>query len=283
MQPLDRILLDTGTARVGMFRCAVSDPRFRNSGPTEGHLVVFPRTGVWIEQEGSAPVVADPQVITIYNRGRHYLRRALSPEGDRCDWYSVSPAVALEIAQVHDSRASDDPARAYRVETAPSDPGLYYRQRQLLHRLSRGSIDPLAAEEAVLRLVGEVISRAMACPLTRLPRAHRELVERTRSELARNLGSPLHLVTLAERVGVSPYHLCRIFRAGTGVTLHRYRTDLRLGTALERIAEGETSLSRVAHELGFSSQSHFTVALRTRHGVTPRRLRRAWESLAAAG
>ncbi len=278
MQPLDRLLLDTGTVRVGMFRCAVSDPRFRDSGPTEGHLIVFPRTSVWIQQAGSSPIVADPRVVTVYNRGREYRRAPVSREGDRCDWFAVAPEVALEIARTHDRRAPDDPARAYRFESVRSDPELYYRQRQLLLRIGRGELDPLEAEEAVLGLVGEVIGRAAANPPSPIGRSHRDLVERARAELAREIGKPQDVATLGRRLGVSPYHLCRVFRAGTGVTLHRYRNDLRLGQALERIAEGDTGLSRLAHELGFASQSHFTAQLRACYGVTPRRLRRAWQS-----
>ena len=77
MNQLDRIVFATPTVRVGAFRCPVDDPRFRDSGPIQGNLIVFPRRGVWIRQAGSRPLVADPRVVTIYNRGRQYDRAAV--------------------------------------------------------------------------------------------------------------------------------------------------------------------------------------------------------------
>ncbi|NOT06869.1 MAG: helix-turn-helix transcriptional regulator, partial [Gemmatimonadales bacterium] len=80
--------------------------------------------------------------------------------------------------------------------------------------------------------------------------------------------------TLARRLGVSPYHLCRVFREATGTTLHAYRLDLRLRAALEQLDLPGAPLSRLAHELGFSSHSHFTATLRRRFGTTPSAFRR---------
>lgn len=96
MRPLDRVIFKGPAAQVGSFTCAVNDPRFRDSGPTENHIVVFPRSGVWICHAGSRAFVADPHVVTIYNRGQEYTRGSLSAEGDRCDWFAVAPDVALE-------------------------------------------------------------------------------------------------------------------------------------------------------------------------------------------
>lgn len=74
---------------------------------------------------------------------------------------------------------------------------------------------------------------------------------------------------LAKRLAVSSYHLCRVFKAQTGTTLHAYRLDLRLRLALERLEAGPRSCSVLAHELGFSSHSHFTAVFRRRLGLTP--------------
>ena len=274
MRPLDTILYSSTTVRVGAFRCPVDDPRFRDSGPIQGHLVAFPRTGVWIKQAGSPPVVADQRIVTIYNRGREYRRAPLSTVGDRCDWFAVAPEIAVAIAREHDARAPEDPDRTFRFEWAPSDPSLYLRQRRLFHRLERGGIDRLEVEEEVLGLIGAVLGRAAgaATPPTTIGRsakARRDLVEGARAELARSLDQPTDVANLAARLGSSPYHLCRVFRKETGLTLHGYRLDLRLRAAVERLADPDVRLSRLAFELGFSSHSHFTSVLRSRFGFTP--------------
>jgi AraC-like DNA-binding protein len=143
--------------------------------------------------------------------------------------------------------------------------------------MERGQLEPLEGEEAVLGLVSEVMRRGsgVVLPLPggrRATEAHLDLAQRARAELARSPAAPTDLSTLARALGVSPYHLCRVFRATHGTTLHEYRIDLRLRLALERLADRRTDLSRLAFELGFSSHSHFTHAFRTRMGKPPSRL-----------
>ncbi|MEP6474357.1 MAG: hypothetical protein ABJC74_11575, partial [Gemmatimonadota bacterium] len=86
---LDQVVFDSPVARAGAFRCRVDDPRFRDSGPIQGHLVAFPRSPVMIRQSGSATILADTRTATIYNLGRSYERMPLSPDGDRSDWFAV--------------------------------------------------------------------------------------------------------------------------------------------------------------------------------------------------
>jgi len=56
---------------------------------------------------------------------------------------------------------------------------------------------------------------------------------------------------------------------------HRYRHRLRLRAALVRIADGETNLSELALDLGFSSHSHLTDAFRLAFGLSPAESRKA--------
>ena len=278
MRPLDRVIYKGPTAQVGSFTCAVSDPRFRDSGPTENHLVVFPRSGVWIRHAGSRAFVADPHIVTIYNRGQEYTRGSLSAEGDRCDWFAVTPEVALEISREFSSRPDDSPERPFMREFVPCTSSLYLRQRRLYLRLRRGDIDVLEAEEIIIGLVAEVIASAHARRWRRKPNATREaqrdLVERARAQVVSQIARHDSVSSLAARLGTSPFHLCRVFRAETGMTLHDYRLELRLRVLLERLAEPSAQLSRIAMELGFSSHSHLTATLRHRVGTTPSALRR---------
>ena len=273
---LDRIVFASASVRVGAFRCPVDDPRFRDSGPIEQNLVVFPRRGVWIRQAGSRPIVADPRVGTIYNRGRRYDRAAVSPDGDHSDWFGVAPEVAVSLAREIDARAGAEPERAFRQETAPVDHHLYLRQRLLFLALERGALEPLAAEEAVLSLVERVLRGAAGDSARHDPapsRGRTDLIEHAKAELARDLAAPTNMSTISARLGASPSHICRVFRQGTGLTLHAYRLDLRLRSALERLSSPSVSLSQLAAELGFSSHSHFTKTLRRRHGITPMQCR----------
>jgi len=108
MQSIDRVVFNTPTVSVGAFRCPVNHPSFRDSGPTQRHIVVFPRTGVWIRHAGSRPFAADPAVVSIYNAGQEYTRAPMHPEGDRCDWFGLSDDMARDVARTADRRAPEE-------------------------------------------------------------------------------------------------------------------------------------------------------------------------------
>jgi AraC-like DNA-binding protein len=278
MHPLDRIVFQTATAQAGAFMCPSRDPRFRDSGPINHHVVVFPRTGVWIRHAGSRPFVADPHVITIYNQGQEYTRAPVSAEGDRCDWFGVSPEIAREIAAAYEPRAGDE-RHPFRHQCSPCPPELYLRQRALFHRLERGQVDELEAEESVIAIVTDAIGWAHGggggWPAPTAPvDGQLDLVERTRADIVAYARERTTLVDIARRLSVSPFHLCRVFRRATGMSVHGYRIELRQRLALEPLAGEGVSVSRVAADLGFASHSHLTATLRKRLGLTPTRLRR---------
>jgi AraC-like DNA-binding protein len=158
---------------------------------------------------------------------------------------------------------------------------LYLRQRRLVLRLERGTIDPFEAEEEVLNVVAAVIARAAATigrgdnSDWKWTDARRTLVEGAREEISRTPFHPTDVFALARQLQTSPYHLCRGFRKGTGLTLHAYRLDLRLRTVLECLSDTRTDLSRLALTVGFSSHSHFSAIFRARYGMTPTECRRA--------
>jgi AraC-like DNA-binding protein len=83
-------------------------------------------------------------------------------------------------------------------------------------------------------------------------------------------------VTLQEvsnAVGLSPFHLCRVFHAATGCTVHRYLLALRLEHAAAELLDTRKSVTEIAHAAGFSSHSHLTALFTRTFGAPPRLLR----------
>ena len=279
---VDTSVFETSHVWIGTFRCPVDYPSFRNTGPTERHLVVFPRTAVWIRHEGRRPFLADPSITTIYNVAQRYERFPESPDGDRCDWFGVSDDLAREIVRQFDEHAANA-AHPFRFQWAHSPTVLYLRQRALLARAASGDLDRLEGEEQVIRIVSAVIGGAY-CTTSRLtPTAHaaarhRELVEAARSELLRSVRSNRSVSEIAGAIGTSPFHLCRLFSSDTRRTLHQYRTELRVRLALELLEDpvAGNNLSAIAHDLGFCSHSHFVRVMRRYLGVTPSAVRRSF-------
>lgn len=82
------------------------------------------------------------------------------------------------------------------------------------------------------------------------------------------------LCDLASHVGLSPSHFAKKFRQTTGLSLYRFINRRRILRALESLRDQSHSLTRVALDLGFASQSHFTRLFSGLTGMTPAKYRK---------
>jgi AraC-like DNA-binding protein len=103
--------------------------------------------------------------------------------------------------------------------------------------------------------------------------ARRRLVGDSLELLHTSFQEPLGLLELARRVGASPYHLSRVFRDVTGITISQYRIRLRLHAVLERLEEGDEDLAAVAADTGFADHGHMTRTVTRFLGAAPSELR----------
>ncbi len=275
--PFDQIVFDHGSVCIGAFRCHPSHPSFQDSGAARQFCFVFPRTAVQIEHQHEAPFVANPNVVTFYNRGQEYLRQAISAEGDRCDWFGVEADLVRDVVRTFDRRVDNCPEMPFRFTHAWSETSTYLLQRTIFERVSKDSaIEPFAVEEAVVGLL-EAVVRAAYRTLPSRPRARcrrqLDVVRDIELILSTRLDQRLTLREIAKEAGISAYHLCRLFHQATGRTLHHYRQNLRLRWALENVADPRKPLTDVALDAGFSSHSHFTSSFRREFSHPPSALR----------
>ncbi len=278
-RPLDAIRWSAAGCAVGRFDCPREDPRFADTGPIHDHIFVFPRTSVTITHADADPVVADANAVMFYNRAQEYRRGPIHPDGDRCDWFRV-PAEALRDAiRPYDPSVDERPDRPFPFRRGPASPTLYLAQRILVRRLERADAPPdaLETQEALFGVLREAVAAAFGADGARSAEepspAHRDLARDAQTLLAARFREPWTLDRLATELSTSPFHLSRVFRACTGATIHAYLGRLRLGAALDAIADPRRDLSDLAFELGYSSHSHFTYAFRKAFGRPPSRLR----------
>jgi len=78
---------------------------------------------------------------------------------------------------------------------------------------------------------------------------------------------------LASQAGLSVFHFIRVFRVVAGVTPHQFLNRVRVERAHALLQRG-VSPSLVAHEVGFSDQSHLTRQFKRILGTTPKKARR---------
>jgi AraC family transcriptional regulator len=242
------------------------------------HSIVFPRSGVFIKQISERDqLVAEWTRILFFNRHETYRVSHPITGGDNCTTIDFEADALVHFLCSMDSSIAELPDRPFRVSATTSSAPLalnLHRLRRLL--LTGQSVDPLRVEESCASMLADSIAsvyrrrRIMRKPIREVTRqAHRDLIDRTRIVLARRFRDKLSLGELAQAVFSSPFHLARIFRRETGMSLHGQQNRLRLRLALEHLAAGKPDLTMLALELGFSSHSHFTQAFRSEFGCAP--------------
>ena len=150
----------------------------------------------------------------------------------------------------------------------------------LWRRLARGTSDRLEAEGLGLDLLGAALWAARRETPDRTPRKRTVREWRGQSEVVREL-----LVTepqrgwtlrgLAHHALASPFHLARLFRWTTGVSVHEFHVRARIAHSLDLLLDTDRGIGVIALDLGFASHSHFSAVFRRAVGVSPSEFRRS--------
>jgi AraC-like DNA-binding protein len=93
-------------------------------------------------------------------------------------------------------------------------------------------------------------------------------VEAARLALERHPSEPWTLADLSRVAGLSSNHLVGRFTRDVGKSPHRYLQELRIARARELLKTTDSSVTEIAHELGFSSSQHFARAFRLACGCS---------------
>jgi len=127
----------------------------------------------------------------------------------------------------------------------------------------------LEKETAMLEAFGALLSgHGGVRAAVREPARDARAVSRAKELLAEDLERKLTLEELARAVGLSRYHLLRVFKAGTGVPPHAYRTQRRVDAAKGMLRRGMPP-AEVAAATGFTDQSHFANTFKRYTAATP--------------
>lgn len=231
--------------------------------PIGGLSIVLVRSGVFRRRVDGIELVVDPMV-AYFERPGSIQQIAHPYGGDQCTVVVAPPDAFPELQEAPEDLADQ--------LVIPAD--LDVRHRALLARSRRGA-NAFELLERATTLTGQLLTRFLFEGSGRagppIPARSQVLADQVRQLLLDQ--TDLGLRELAHMIAVSPYHLSRSFRHATGMTLTRYRRQLRVKRGLQRLADGETDLARLAADLGFSDQAHFTRVTGLEAGATPGQLR----------
>jgi len=230
------------------------------------------RTGAYLRCLEDRTVAADPATLVCGNQAEPFRLAQTVGVPARETVVSLHEPGFRELLGEVDPRASEASVTRFPVDALIlAGSGALIHAALLRARVEGG--DPVALQELAIGLARWALrphagKRRPAQPLS--GRAI-DAVQHTRATLAIRYFERLTLDELARAVGLTPWHLSRVFRAASGESIHQHLMRVRLHAALERVALQERNLTRIALECGFSSHSHFTSAFRNAFGNPPSR------------
>lgn len=98
---------------------------------------------------------------------------------------------------------------------------------------------------------------------------HLALVCELSKWIEEHIGRIIYLEELAAYSGYSLWHMQKIFKEITGISLGKYIRQRRLAKAVNLLRNSSKAIFDIALDFGFGSQSHFTYMFRKEFGITP--------------
>ncbi|OKH39352.1 AraC family transcriptional regulator [[Phormidium ambiguum] IAM M-71] len=84
-----------------------------------------------------------------------------------------------------------------------------------------------------------------------------------------HLTQEISLDAIANYLGISRYHFCRLFKQSTGLSPHQYVIQQRVERAKQLLRRGKLSIAETAIACGFNHQSHLHRHFKRLTGTTP--------------
>ena len=121
-------------------------------------------------------------------------------------------------------------------------------------------------------VTGEISTREV--PHHALPDAVERAYSFLRNSLENDPATPVGLADLSRAAGVSPEHLCRLFKSSTGRSPVETVRLVRLDRAAVLLARTNCPVAEIGAACGFPNPYHFSRRFKEAFGHPPRELRR---------
>jgi AraC-like DNA-binding protein len=273
------LLFETELLRVVDYRCRGHDGVAEQA---QEHEIVLPRSGSYVRRDAAGLCVADANHVLFFHRGQTFDIHHPHPGGDRSTDFALKGNAAPDLVRHFNPRVEDHWQRPFPVSGfTRRRPAMGLALSRLTAAARSAPQEPLLLEESALLLLGSILRQAFGvrqgAGVGREGEStadHREAAARVKLLLRQELSRKRSLQELAGQAGYSPYHLCRLFKRQTGLSIHRYLQHLRLQESLDLLVEfPQRSVAEIAHGLGFASHSHFSTAFHGHFALSPRAFR----------
>jgi AraC-like DNA-binding protein len=206
----------------------------------------------------------------------------LCQPGETYELRWLRPSVSIHVLLIEQGELVRAAGRLGRQHLPPVFSTFHARSPEVLEALSQlhellGEPEERAreVEACYARLLEQLVLHCMVdSPADSSRPPESQPVRQARELLARRLEENVQLGELSRYVGLSPFHLVRLFRDEVGMPPHAYQLQLRLLQA-RRLLRSGMGPSEVSMQLGFADQSHFSRHFKKLFLVSPARYARA--------
>ncbi|MGI5926686.1 MAG: helix-turn-helix domain-containing protein [Thermacetogeniaceae bacterium] len=124
------------------------------------------------------------------------------------------------------------------------------RTTQLLEEALKSFFDLLDSDNSPAKNYSDVIEKVILI---------------LRSHYTKNI----KLVEVARAVNFSTFHLCRIFKEETGISIGQFLSILRLSEAKKLLTYTDRTISSISSQLGYKDPSYFSRSFKKSTGILP--------------
>lgn len=141
-----------------------------------------------------------------------------------------------------------------------------------LHRYCNTGIkqDEIMCQSLVLKLIYKLY-RETVLNTEKGSKVYNSAVTGAIKYIIDNLTEDLTLEKVAKHVSFSPIHFHNSFKKATGKTLHAYIEEERIKKSINLMLTTDMTLTQIAYNSGFSSQSYYSYVFKRRMNTTPRK------------
>lgn len=219
---------------------------------------------IW--QDGKSTSISEDGFFVI-NPGTQHRCGSLHREGHNYRIICVDPEVVAAVASQISGRVQPMP---HFTQVSLSEKPLVQKVREFFS-LTRYSDSLLERESVFVSLLSELILRyGDKVPTGSRVGRDRAAIRRVCEFVKANYAETPSLEQLARLACLSPFHFQRVFLKQVGISPHDYLIRCRIARARELLLKGH-SIVKVALEVGFYDQSHFTRCFTRVVGIPPGR------------
>jgi AraC family transcriptional regulator len=202
-------------------------------------------------------------------------------------WWEATDSTSNGLLHIHLCKQLVDEARYSAAKGAAYPPSSGHRLidgplthlAKSMHAFAQESQSPsqLLWDSFAILLAFHLVRAETVAPWLRgglAPWQVRRCTDYLNDRTSENVG----LETLAELVGLSPFHFARAFRQSTGLPPHRYQLKVRIEKAKALLEMTDAPVTDIAFDVGYESSQALARLFRREVGVSPSEYRRRHRS-----